>query len=369
MTDILSFDTDPALRARFLDVEARVYADDPVHGAGPPSRDEALLEPGARDVPGNAAHRSFLATSDGDDVGRITAIVPADLVVDGKRAGMLGYFACVDDARVGRPLLDAALAHLRAQGVQRVLGPLNFSTWYGYRFAVEGFENGRFVLEPHHKPGYAQLFVDAGFEPLHTYASVRMPTAQIPVLARLHQRALAAGVVFEPLEAQAESELLPILYDVACTAFQSKAGYSQIARARFEELYAGMGALLTPGLSHLARDGRGVPVGFVFALPDYLEPLRTGRDAITTVVVKTLAIVPGAPRFLGGALAHVQMQAAREQGFTEQIWALMEKWRQALQFVTPKDASTRLHKRYALFARDLEGAGSAELGWRHSSAD
>jgi hypothetical protein len=115
--------------------------------------------------------RSFLAFGRGDEAqGRVTAMLSPWLrTADGRALGLVGLWECVDDPVTAKALLDAALRWLRVSGVARVVGPLDFSTWYRYRFATDGHEHGPFLLDTYHRSWYARQFEGAGFTPFRTY--------------------------------------------------------------------------------------------------------------------------------------------------------------------------------------------------------
>jgi hypothetical protein len=359
---VVGFEDDPELLERFAGLEARLYRDDPYWPRLPRRDVRLLLRPDAPFHRRGGRVRSFLALGSGEEPsGRATAMVAPWLRgPDGRPLGLIGLWECADEPAAARNLLDAALGWLRGGGVARVLGPLDFSTWHRYRFVTEGHARGPFLLDTYHHPWYAAQFQAAGFTPFRTYATLRAPHTPVSPLARAHARALAAGVRFESAEAVELGTLLRLVYELSRRLFAGKTAYSEIEWEEYRGLYAGVEALLVPGLSWLARDVEGRAVGFLFGYPDSLEPVRRGAPGARpeTTVLKTLAVDPGAVPGLGWALVHLHAEHARARGYREGLYALMEKWQPLLRFARHTrrmlgGPTGEVWKRYALFERSL----------------
>jgi hypothetical protein len=359
---VIGFDHEPELVEQFAAVEERLYAGDPFWLRLPRRDVRPLLAPGAPFVRRGGHCRSFLALDPAAGAcGRVTAIVAPWLrEPDGRALGLVGLWECADDGDAARALLEAAFAWLRAAGARRVLGPLDFSTWYRYRFVTEGHEGGPFLLDTHHHRWYAAQFEAAGFTPYRTYATLRAPHTPVAPLARAHARAVAAGVRFESADTVDLPVLLRLVYDLSRRLFAGKTAYSEIDWDEYRALYAGVEALLVPELSWLARDREGRALGFLFGYPDLLEPLRRGDPAAKpeTTVLKTLAVNPDAAPGLGWALVHLHAEHARALGYRAGLYALMEKWQPLLRFSQHArrmlgGATGEVFKRYTLFERAL----------------
>jgi hypothetical protein len=89
----------------------------------------------------HATAEFFLATRDGEPVGRITAQID-QLHLDRYQdaTGHFGFIEAVDDPEVFAALLEAAQGWLRAKGMKRVIGPVSFSLWDQPGLLVEGFD-------------------------------------------------------------------------------------------------------------------------------------------------------------------------------------------------------------------------------------
>jgi hypothetical protein len=295
-----------------------------------PRSDADLLQPDSPFRPAGD-YAVFLAHDASGDRASVVAFAP-----EGEAdTGLVGYLeiAREDDVEAGAAVLTEARRWLAERGRLCVRGPINFTTWRGYRVVLDeppGDVTRRFFLEPHNHKVAPAAFAAAGFVEVARYGTVEIPHVQVGLTHAATARAKDAGVVIEPLDAQSDDALLPLLYDLSLRCFGQKTGFQAISRAHFDHLYGSARALLVPGLSVWARDAAGTPLGFVFAYPNLVE---AGNDAgITCTVVKTLGIADGAPGYLGWALMARHVDAAVAHGFGHGLYALMEKWRPLLRY-------------------------------------
>ena len=105
----------------------------------------------------------FLARRDGRVVGRASAQVNhAFNDHQQKRWGWFGFFEVEDDQEAAEALLDAAAAWLRDRGMERMVGPADFSMNDESGILVEGFQLRPMIRQPWHPPYYQQLVERAG---------------------------------------------------------------------------------------------------------------------------------------------------------------------------------------------------------------
>jgi GNAT superfamily N-acetyltransferase len=116
--------------------------------------------------------RSFLATRDGADIGRITAIVnEAHNGQHGERLGFFGFFECADDADAAGGLF-AARAWLRAEGMTAIRGPAIPSLNYECGLRVDGFHLPPQFMMTSNRRWYERLILDNGFLPVQDLFAV-----------------------------------------------------------------------------------------------------------------------------------------------------------------------------------------------------
>ena len=102
--------------------------------------------------------RYFLAWRDGRVVGRISAHVDhAFNAYQGARWGWFGFLEVEDDDEAFAGLLDAAAAWHRARGMEKLVGPADFTMNDESGVVIEGHDRPPFVRQPWHPPYYQRL--------------------------------------------------------------------------------------------------------------------------------------------------------------------------------------------------------------------
>jgi GNAT superfamily N-acetyltransferase len=148
---------------RFIKLPMRLYRNEP--NWVPPLMFERrrFLDRAKNPYFHHAEAEYFLAWRDGEPVGRITAQVDRNFNDHhGARWGNYGFFEAEDDAEVAGALFSAAESWLRERGMERMVGPFDFTMNDECGLLVEGHERRPMVKQPWQPPYYRALFEDAG---------------------------------------------------------------------------------------------------------------------------------------------------------------------------------------------------------------
>jgi len=111
----------------------------------------------------------------GEVLARAAIWTNSEVFYRGETAGLVGSFECVDDLSCAEAVLKAAEASIRAAGYQRVVGPMNGTTWAPYRLALPEGAPCRFPLEPMNPAYYCRLWEALGYEVIANYTSSCFP--------------------------------------------------------------------------------------------------------------------------------------------------------------------------------------------------
>jgi GNAT superfamily N-acetyltransferase len=148
---------------KFIDLPFRLHANHPLWV--PPLKLERRMFLNRRMNPffshGEAEY--FLAWRDGRVVGRISAQVN-HAFNDQKKAnwGWFGFLEFEDDQEVLEALLSAAESWLAGKGMERMVGPADFSMNEESGVLIEGFDLRPMIKQPWHPPYYQQRMEQAG---------------------------------------------------------------------------------------------------------------------------------------------------------------------------------------------------------------
>lgn len=231
--------------------------------------------------------------------------------LDGRRTAALGGFTC-DEAAAGAALIREAMARLRAEGFQAVIGPMDGNTWAKYRLVVESDGSPPFLMEPTNPDFYPEAFEAAGMHVVSRYVSAIRDSnveSRDPV-PPAHVRLRA----FSP---NAAEDALGEIHGLSLKTFSANPFYTPIPREQFVGAYLPVVPMLDPELVLFAETDRGDLVGFLFAIPNLVGGKPTG-----SVILKTYA---SAQKGVGSFLADTFHARVRDKGYQTVVHALMHE--------------------------------------------
>ncbi|MDP3737620.1 MAG: hypothetical protein Q8R02_09535 [Hyphomonadaceae bacterium] len=255
----------------------------------------------------------------------------------GLRTAALGQFAC-DAAEPGAAVIRQAMARLKAEGFEAVLGPMDGNTWGRHRLVVESDGSRPFMLEPQNPRHHVDAFEQSGLKVVSRWVSAIRPS-DIPPSAS----APPAWIRLRDFDlANFEAELTRI-HTLSLQQFASNHFYAPISLKDFLDSYRPVLPAIDPELVLLAEDERGELKAFLFALPNYNEGPKP-----KTVILKTYASkVKGG----GSMLANAFHERARKRGFADVIHALMHETNLSAQH--SDKTGGKVFRRYALWGGRL----------------
>ncbi len=226
----------------------------------------------------HATAEFFLATRNGEPVGRITAQID-QLHLDRYQdaTGHFGFIEAIDDAEVFAALLAAAEGWLKAQGMKRVIGPVSFSLWDQPGLLIDGFDTPPYVMMAHALPYYQKHIAQLGFEKAEDLIAYRYgPEADTGKFEKLRARALRNPDVklrnIHMDKARFRDEV-GMLLDIINDAWSDNWGYVPMTKAEIDDLAGILRLLLRPGDVVIA-EYQGKPVAFTAIFPNLNEAIR-----------------------------------------------------------------------------------------------
>jgi GNAT superfamily N-acetyltransferase len=261
---------------------------------------------------------------------------------DGRSSAYVGHFA--SNAKAASATLLSTLAHEAARaGRERILAPIDGSTWRSYRVVVES--NGRqpFFLEPQSPPDWESHFLAGGFHRGELYGSLELEDLAPFAGQDDHAKELAAaGITIRDFNMQNFDADLVQMHKLSLDAFAANPYYSPLSFAEFAAMYRPAVFLYEQGLA-LVAEKDGEAIGLIFAY-------RDGAKKETTVM-KTIAVSPKIRQAgLASHLTRRVLARAHELGCASAIMALMHEKNKSFSWAT---RHATVFRRYALMAKDL----------------
>lgn len=268
---------DAAACAAFAAFGSAVNARDPRHLPRPAARERALLDPAANRWLAGLSLAAWVVRdgAGGPVVGRIAAMHPAE------GDSCLGLYEAEDDLQVARLLVEAGVAWLAARGATRVLAPVDFSIFQGYRCQTGGFELPPFVGEPRNPAYYGAHFAALGFQPAHRWESHDLDRAQaaaaVASAAADYADAQALGYRFEDFRSCSDDEALRRSWTLINASYGRMPGFVALSWERFRDHFAHLPLLVDKRASSFVHAPDGARVGFNVVLKDLSAALRAMR--------------------------------------------------------------------------------------------
>jgi GNAT superfamily N-acetyltransferase len=276
---------------RFLDLPAKVYANDP-HWVSPLRSSVAKqFEPSNHFFQYGRLQRFIAVTADNQAVGRIVAAVNDRLIErEGRKVGLFGFFECIDDAELAKALLDVTCDWLRQQGMDLARGPIDLSTNKNCFSLVDGFDSAPYIMMPYNPPYYPKHIERAGWHKAKDAYAYDLPiTRLMGEFEKAYLIACKAGVTFRSVRTKGEGfqqDCVNLLH-LFTEAFADSWSSSPHTEAEFIEEAQEMRQIVDPSIFWIAEH-RGKMVGFFMALPDYNMALRHVRGKLDLIGILKL---------------------------------------------------------------------------------
>ena len=362
-------------RKRFLDVADAIQGSDPNYIS--PLRMERMkfLDPAHNQGLASLSLQAMIAVRNGKDVGRITGHIDRayDAYHDVK-AGWFGFFEAIDDVAVAHPLLDEAVAWVKAQGAHEIIGPNNFTTNHQCGLLVENFDRPPFVEMTYNPRYYEKLITSYGFaraKDLLTFAIDVSKGTDDPKIKRYHDVSEKVKKRYglrlrHPDLTQFEAEVAKIfaLYN---DSWQKNWGFVPVGEQEFRNIAADLKQIIRAPLVQIVEDKDGKPVAFAVCLPNINEvmprngrlfpfgwvKLLTGMKKIKDARLMVLGVIPGyRQRGIEGMMCIETALRAKDMGIRggEIGWTLEDN---VAINNTVMGFGGKLDRRYRLFGIDL----------------
>ncbi|RKX26035.1 MAG: N-acetyltransferase [Candidatus Zixiibacteriota bacterium] len=218
----------------------------------------------------------FLAKRNGEVVGRIaTCVNYRHNEFHMEKTGFFGFFDTPDDENISQVLLKVAMITLKKAGMDKMRGPMNFSTNHECGFLVKGFDSPPMVMMTYNYPYQVTLAEKFGLKKVMDLYAYRVDSeAGIPerlqrVVDRLKKR---SKVTVRPIDMGDYDKELDRVKQVYDSGWERNWGFVPMNKEEFNHMAANLKQILDPSVVLLA-EYEGKPIGFSLALPDINKAL------------------------------------------------------------------------------------------------
>jgi hypothetical protein len=227
----------------------------------------------------------FVARRDGEDAGRIAAILDRHHnEFHGEKTAFFGFFESVNDRAVSDALLDCAADWARGRGMEVLRGPANPTLNDEAGLLVEGFDKPPVLMMTYNPRSYVDLIEGAGFRKAKDLVAYWFEIGPEPLarLARINERfrKRTRDVVARKVSKRSLKADLPKIREVYNKAWEKNWGFVPMTPEEMDYMAARLKPLLDENFLFLGEarkpDGSVEPVAFMLCLPDYntaIQPL------------------------------------------------------------------------------------------------
>ncbi len=274
----------------------------------------------------------MIKSDSGQILARATAIINHELFINGESAGFIGNVESVNNYEAFKKVITESEEWLEHRGIKTVLAPINFCTWFRYRFKTNKFNEKRYLFETYNPPYYNDFLEQIGYTVDKKYYSQDIDDLRDFLLktTQKYEDTIIQNMVIRPFNIENYDEEMHSLYRLTINSFQSNYLYSPIDFDSFSQLYAPYKSIINPNYFAIAEDDQKM-IGFLFCIPDYFDALSSmhGSQSIfakirflyhkkraSTFLAKSMAVLPEYRNTgVGTALMHFCHRNAFLDGF------------------------------------------------------
>lgn len=223
-----------------------------------------------------AKTKLFLAIKDGRTVGRIATCINYyhnEFHMD--KVGFFGFFECIDDFEVSSKLFKVAMITLKSEGMEKMRGPMNFSTNQEIGFLIEGFDKPPTIMNPYNKPYLPKLAEKFGLKKVmdlnafKVSRDVPMPERQLNLVNKIKERNHIRIRTVDMSRFDEEVKLINSIYN---QAWAHNWGFVPMPEDEFVHMAKGLKQIVDPDVALIAYVN-DEPAAFSLAVPDINQVL------------------------------------------------------------------------------------------------
>jgi hypothetical protein len=222
----------------------------------------------------------FVALRDGQVVGRISAQIDhAYNEFHGDKWGWFGFIELEDDPEIMAGLLAAAEAWLRERGMERMVGPCDFTMNEESGIVIEGFDKPALIRQPWHPPYYQRLAEGAGLtkamDLLMWNLEVQNRDKVLPVMFDLAEKVTSEhGITLRNMSRRHLRSEMDRFAEVYNAAWATNWGFVPYGKKDLDQYAIDMQIVYEKDWFMVAETKEGETVGVAISVPDLSAVMR-----------------------------------------------------------------------------------------------
>lgn len=260
-------------KRQFIDFPHDLYEGDPNYVPALYLDQKEVMNPKKNPFFKHSKADLFLAVRDGKIVGRIAAIRNNEYNrFANEQVGYFGFFDVIEDYKVAEALLNRVEAWVKAEGLQAIYGPTNFTTNETAGVLIEGYDSPPVVWMTYNKPYYADYLNRYGFGKRMDLFAYKVPTQSVSqrsldVSARLEERLQKRGIIVRNVRMKDFKQEVQAIREIYKKAWEQNWGFVPPTEEEFDHLADGLKFIVDPEMVFVAEK-EGETIGFFLGLPD-----------------------------------------------------------------------------------------------------
>lgn len=261
---------------QFIKLPWTIYRNDPNWVPPLIAEQKKMLDSGHNPFFQHARAAYFLASRNGEVLGRISAHIDDNSnKFQHEKCCFFGFFESADDPNVAQALFAAAEKWARENGMDTVRGPFNFTTNDTAGLLIDAFDRPPVIEMTYNPPYYAALVEACGYakamDLLAYFLDVQhIDRDRIKMLAR---RCEQKGITFRSINKKVFEQEVKIFKVVYNQAWSQNWGFIPLTEAEIDHYAKSFKDIVEPDYVIFAFDGEK-PVGSLWALPDYNHSIK-----------------------------------------------------------------------------------------------
>lgn len=255
---------------------------------------------------------------------------------------MFGFVDFPNDLEKARRLFDELEKRAKELGYKSIVGPINYTTWLTYRWAIDNFDL-KLYPDCDNPNYYPEIIKKLGYQELYTYrsATIDMNNELYYIGERVLKEKEKEGYTFEFVPSEKAHDKTKEIYNISIDAFAESPLYSEISYEIFEEIYLEWMQKIDPVAFIAYKDGEAV--GFVMGYKNlYTNDFISKTSAVLKKYQKNNVYV---------ALLYLGCKYVKELGFEKMLYHFQCEQKPTFKRFSGDVESNE--KRYAVYTKEL----------------